>query len=189
MVYFYFLYCVTELPVCKTGIVLIKKPILVLAIFMHEWIIHNDHYLLEAKGRSRWWIRVVDLYPICSFEYDLERIPFEVECCWAASFFITTAAQTNLSIKNMDRTSCWNDEKHEDIFCHSKEPKGVPLMGAYIAKWIRPSDFKFVLYKFDQLYLCFNSSQIRCGDITIKMSFVPSANSVWFLNIMYWLWN
>ena len=68
-------------------------------------------------------------------------------------------------------------------------------MGAYIAKWIRPSDFKFLLYKFDQLYLCFNSSQIRCGDITIKiiysvlilvykrgnkkeLSFVPSANSV-----------
>ena len=108
---------------------LIYKSCSFLAIFMHEWIIHNDHYLLEAKGRSRWWIRVVDLYPICSFEYDLERIPFEVECCWAASFFITTAAQTNLSIKNMDRTSCWNDEKHEDIFCHSKEPKVVPLMG------------------------------------------------------------
>ena len=127
LAYFYISYCV--IPVCKTGIVLIHKLFLVLAIFMHEWIIHNDHYLLEAKGRSRWWIRVVDLYPICSFEYDLERIPFEVECCWAASFFITTAAQTNLSIKNMDRTSCWNDEKHEDIFCHSKEPKVVPLMG------------------------------------------------------------
>ena len=45
-------------------------------------------------------------------------------------------------------------------------------MGAYIAKWISPLDFKFVLYKFDQLYLCFNSSQIRCVDI----SFVSNAN-------------
>ena len=53
-----------------------------------------------------------------------------------------------------------------------KRAKSSAFNGAYIAKWIRPLDFKFVLYKFDQLYLCFNSSQIRCVDI----SFVSNAN-------------
>ena len=52
-------------------------------------------------------------------------------------------------------------------FLSFKRAKSSAFNGAYIAKWIRPLDFKFVLYKFDQLYLCFNSSQIRCADITI----------------------
>ena len=71
-------------------------------------------------------------------------------------------------------------------FLSFKRAKSSAFNGAYIAKWIRPLDFKFVLYKFDQLYLCFISSQIRCVDITIN-----SANKfefcIWYYDYEIWL--
>ena len=70
----------------------------------------------------------------------------------AAMFFITTAAQTNLSIKNMNVHLCENDNKKKmmisSFLSFIKVSKVLPLMGKCVAKWLKSWNVDIILIIF-----------------------------------------